>query len=52
MQAVFFGEAVFIRWEVGHVVFDLKEYRCEKDTQTKPDEGNGNDDGNEPGENV
>ena len=50
LQAVSFGEAIFIRRKVGHVVFDLVENRREQDTDRKSNECERNEQGDKPGE--
>ena len=49
-QAVFFGEAVFVCGEVGHIVFDGVEDGREQDAQCRADEGDGGEKGDKVGE--
>ncbi len=50
LQAVLLGEAVFIRGEIGHSVFDVDEDGAEQNAQGRADEGNGDEEGGEVGE--
>ena len=50
LQAVFFGEAIFIRGEIWHAVFELVEQRGKQHTDCKPDQDEWNEDSHEPGE--